>query len=115
MFIGEPIEVYWDKPPYLEKRPYCPDRFLWGDDLYEVEALLQEWRDFQRRGRMASNMRPEHLERARIKGSRGVGRFYFRVRVPGGDIYELYYDRAAKDADHSKGAWFLDRVQRATP
>ena len=43
-----------------------------------------------------------------------MGRFYFRVRAvspetisSGGQIFELYYDRAPQDADHRKGGWFL--------
>jgi len=42
----------------------------------------------------------------------GVGRFYFRVRVDGGQIYDIYYDRAPKDADRRKGQWFLYRELR---
>jgi hypothetical protein len=113
-FIGEPIEVQFDEPPALEKAPPCPSAFTWAATPYRVIALLAEWRDYGRRGRMARNMRPEHAQRAALKGSWGVGRFYFRVRAvspetlaAGGQIFELYYDRAPQDADHRKGGWFL--------
>ena len=108
-FIGEPIEVGWEQPPLVEKRPRCPDFFYWGDDTLTVEALLAEWRDYGRRGRMASNMRPEHARRAALRGSWGVGRFYFRVRTGTGRVFEIYYDRAPTSSDNRKGNWFLFR------
>ena len=37
----------------------------------------------------------------------GGGRFFFRVSVDSGQIFELYYDRAPKDVDNRKGGWFL--------
>jgi hypothetical protein len=52
-------------------------------------------------------MRPSHADRAAARGSWGVGRFHFRVRVEDGHVYQLYYDRAPGDADDRKGKWFL--------
>ena len=93
-FIDEPIEVHFAQPPAFEKRPPCPDGFVWRGEAYQVVELLSEWRDYQRRGHMAANMRPEHAELAAARGSWGVGRFYFRVRTGAGPIFDLYYDRA---------------------
>jgi len=106
-FIGSPIEVEFDEPPQLSKSPDCPDRFLWQGETFEIVELLREWRDYDRRGRMAENMRPAHISVAAKRGSWGVGRFYFRVRVKGGRVFELYYDRAPIDADRREGGWFL--------
>lgn len=108
-FIQEAITVAFDQPPLLEKKPGCPNRFTWRDELFEIEELLAEWHDYQRRGRMARNMRPAHAAVAQQRGSWGVGLDYFRVRTAGGRIFDLYYDRAPADAGHRKGAWFLDR------
>jgi len=108
-FIGEPIEAYFQQPPALEKKPGCPDAFVWREARYRVVETLSEWHDYQRRGRMAKNMRPEHLTQAARRGSWGVGRDYFRVRVESGRMFELYYDRAPKDIDRRKGGWFLFR------
>ena len=108
-FIGDPITVEWDKPPYLEKKPTCPDRIVWHGETLQVVRKLAEWRDYQRRGRMGKNMRPAHLHRAQQRGSWGVGRFYFRVRVVDGRTLELYYDRAAEGSDRRKGSWFLNK------
>jgi hypothetical protein len=58
---------------------------------------------------MAVNMRPSHIATASGRGSWGVGRFYFRVRLESGRIFDLYYDRAPKSADDRKGGWFLLR------
>jgi len=106
-FIDEPIEVIFDQPPPLEKKPPCPNGFIWQGATYRIVEPLAEWHDYRRRGRMASNMRPVHAEAASQHGSWGVGRFYFRVRVESGQIFELYYDRAPKGSKQRKGAWFL--------
>jgi hypothetical protein len=58
---------------------------------------------------MARNMRPAHAAVASGRGSLNVGRFFFRVKVNTGQIFDLYYDRAMKDLDHRKGEWFVYR------
>lgn len=108
-FIGEPITVGYDTPPTHSKRPPCPIRLIWREKTYDVDTLLESWVDFGRRGRMAQNMRPEHAARAAQHGSWGVGRFYFRVQVTGGQIFEFYYDRAPQNAGDRYGHWFLTR------
>ena len=108
-FIDEAIEARFDRPPAFEKRPPCPDGFVWRGEAHRVVELLSEWHDYARRGRMASNMRPDHAELAAARGSWGVGRAYFRVRTDAGLIFDLYYDRAPKGANQRKGAWFLFR------
>jgi len=106
-FISETVEVIFDKPPLLEKKPGCPDEFVWQDKTYLIVELLSEWHDYSRRGRMANNMRPENIQKALRRGSVGVGRFYFRVKVENGRIFDLYYDRAVKSVDDHKGVWML--------
>ncbi|GMR11392.1 MAG: hypothetical protein BMS9Abin28_2223 [Anaerolineae bacterium] len=111
-FIAERVEVQFDEPPSLEKKPGCPDRFVWKEDAYQVVEKIGEWQDYNRRGRMAHNMRAEHAAIAAGRGSWGVGRFYFRVRTLSGQVFDLYYDRMPKNADDRKGAWFLYREMR---
>lgn len=106
-FIGEEITVRFDQPPMLEKKPSCPDAFIWRDAVYAIRAVLSEWVDFKRRGRMARNMQPQHAVVAEGRGSWGVGRFYFQVEVDSGRIFQIYYDRAPKDSDERKGQWVL--------
>ncbi len=106
-FYGEPIEPLYQIPPTYEKKPDCPDGFVWRVATYRVTTLLAEWADFERRGRMARNMQPQHARVASNRGSLGVGRFYFRVRTDTSQVFEIYYDRAIKDADHRKGSWVL--------
>ena len=108
-FIGQPIDVAFDQPPLLEKKPGCPDRFQWQGKTFEITAKLNEWHDYRRRGKMARNMQPAHAAVAEKRGSWGVGRDYFRVQTSASRIFELYYDRAPKDVDRRKGAWFLFR------
>ena len=106
-FYDEPVEVSFTRPPALEKKPPCPDAFTWREQRYTVVELLAEWADFRRRGRMARNMQPQHAAVASERGSWGVGRFFFRVKVDTGQVFELYYDRAPKDAGARKGSWVL--------
>ncbi|MCP4168438.1 MAG: hypothetical protein GY759_21445 [Chloroflexi bacterium] len=107
-FIGEQIEVEFEAAPVFEKDPGCPDRFLWREQVYTIEELISEWRDYGRRGRMADNMRPENAAKAAVRGSWGVGRIYFRVRVHTGQFFDLYYDRAPRKQER-KGSWYLYR------
>jgi hypothetical protein len=106
-FIDEPITVTFDTPLSREKAPVCPDGFIWRGLEYRVAEMLAEWVDFTRRGRMARNMQPQHAAVASHRGSWGVGRYSFRVRVENGQIFELYYDRAPKDVDDRLGRWVL--------
>jgi hypothetical protein len=106
-FINEPITVTFLKPPMLEKKPGCPDGFSWRGIDFTITGLIQEWHDYQRRGRMARNMQPQHAAVASQRGSWGVGQDYFRVQTQDGQIFDLYYDRAPKDVDRRKGDWFI--------
>ena len=108
-FIDALIEVRFDRPPALEKTPPCPDGFTWEGREFNVVEMLAQWSDFARRGRMARNMQPQHAAVASGRGSLGVGRFFFRVRTGDGRVFDLYYDRAIKDAAHRKGGWTLYR------
>jgi hypothetical protein len=113
-FIEEPIEVYFDKPPLLEKKPGCPNAINWREEMFRIIDLLNEWTDYRRRGRMARNMQPAHSATASQRGSWGVGCYYFRVLTVSSSsherrIFEIYYDRAPKNVDQRKGSWFLYR------
>ena len=108
-FLDEPIRVFFREPPAREKVPHCPDGFTWGDRAYRVLESLSEWKDFGRRGRMGRNMSTEHAMAAAERGSLNVGRFFFRVRVDTGQIFDIYYDRALKNVDDRKGSWYIYR------
>ena len=108
-FLDQPIEVIFDTPPTREKTPDCPNGFIWDDKTYRVVEMLSSWSDFKRRGKMARNMRPEHAAVAASRGSLNVGRFYFRIKVDTGQIFDIYYDRAMKNVDERKGQWFVYR------
>jgi hypothetical protein len=111
-FLDQPIEPIFDKPPVREKTPDCPNGIIWEGKTYQVIEMLSAWTDFRRRGRMAQNMRPEHAAVAATRGSLNVGRFYFRVKVDTGQVFDLYYDRAMKNVDERKGQWLIYRELR---
>lgn len=106
-FFDEEIQVFFDQPPAHEKTPVCPNGFSWRGECFRVKNVLAEWSSFERRGRMKNNMQPAHSLRAAVKGSWGVGRFFFRVQVEGGRVFDIYYDRAPGSADDRKGHWVL--------
>jgi hypothetical protein len=106
-FIAEPIEAAFEIPLLLEKKPGPPTRFVWRGETFIVAEVLNEWVDYERRGRMRRNMQPQHAAAASQRGSWGVGIFYFRVCTDNGRFFDLYYDRAPKDVDHRKGAWYI--------
>jgi hypothetical protein len=112
-FLDQPIEVSFHAPPPREKLPPCPDAFTWAGRTYRTVETLSEWTDFTRRGRSASNMQPAHAAVAARRGSLNVGRFFFRVRVDSGQVFDLYYDRAMKSVDKRKGQWFIYRELEA--
>jgi len=101
--------VIFDVPPVREKSPTCPNGFIWNQKTFLVLESLSEWNDFTRRGKIAKNMRPAHAEVAFMRGSLNVGRFYFRVKVDSGQVFDIYYDRARKNVDDRKGEWFIYR------
>ena len=112
-FIDDEVEVTFDRPPLLSKRPHAPESFVWEGQRVGVIEVLSEWVDTERRGAMAKNMSEAHLRMAARRGSWGVGRFYFRVRTDQQRIFDLYYDRAPKEAADRRGHWFLWRELRA--
>ena len=112
-FLGAPIEVIYERPPALEKRPGPPDGFTWQGRTYRVEAVLREWHDYRLRGKSESFYVKERgsfrAKAAEQRGSWGVGRDYYRVRADTGEVFDIYYDRAPKGPGKGKGSWFLLR------
>jgi len=108
-FLDQPIKPIFDNPPLLEKTPDPPNGFIWDGKTYRVTEMISAWSDFTRRGRNAKNMQPTHAAIASIRGSLNVGRFYFRIKVDTGQIFDIYYDRAMKNVDDRKGQWFIYR------
>ena len=112
-FIDEEVTVDFRQAPMLEKRPDPPAAFVWRGQTWHVTEVLATWFDYERTGRQARNMAPAHLETALRRGSWGVGRYFFRVRIEDGRAFDLYFDRAPEKAGDRKGHWFLFRELRA--
>jgi len=108
-FVGEEIRVQFDVAPMLSKKPGPPCSFYWEQESFRVTETISQWFDYDRKGRMAKNMKDQNLRQAERKGSWGVGRYYFRVRTDLDRVFDLYYDRAPKDASDREGHWFLWR------
>lgn len=114
-FIGEKVDVTFNQEPLLEKKPGVPNAFMWRAQDFRIVAVLAEWHDYRRRGRMARNMQPAHAAVATRRGSWGVGQDFYRVMTDAGRVFDLYFDRAPKDSDQRKGAWFLFQELEADP
>ncbi len=108
-FIDDPITVVYSDEPLLEKKPRCPDAFIWNAETHKISRQILEWVDYTRRGKMARNMSDAHSAAAARKGSWGVGRFFFRVLTADNRIFDIYYDRAPKGINNRKGQWFVFR------
>ncbi len=93
-FINEQIEARFNSPPMLEKKPGCPDGFIWRERDYRITEVLSEWHDYDRSGRIEKNMKPANTRKAVKRGSWGVGQDYYRIRTEQDQIFEIYYDRA---------------------
>ena len=106
-FINQEIQVGFDQPPLYSRTPKPPSRFFWRGEVWEIQKIIEEWKDFGRRGNSAHNMRPSSLLKAAKHGSRGVGRFYYRVLTENERIFQIYFDRAAWDQELKQGKWFL--------
>jgi hypothetical protein len=124
-FINEAVDAFFEQAPMLEKKPGPPAGFVWRGERFVIVEILSEWHDYQRRGRMSRNMQPKHASAAERRGSWGVGQDYYRVRAQAEGaheerarterVFDIYYDRAPKDVDRRKGAWFLDREMSEQP
>ena len=106
-FFDESIVPLFDISPSMEKKQGRPDAFIWRETTYKIIELLLEWHDYSSKGRMAKNMQPQHAFAASNRGSLGVGRDYFIVRVENDRLFKLYYDRALKDVLDRNGEWII--------
>jgi hypothetical protein len=111
-FINELIVACYDSPHTLEKKPGCPNSFVWRDEDIRIIELLSEWHEYKRKGRMTRNMKPTHAATAERRGSWGVGQDFYRIKTENNRIYEIYYDRAPKNVEHRKGQWFIYREMK---
>jgi len=80
-FIDKEIQVELLGGTFLERKPKCPTRIFWQDVWVRVLSLESSWDDFSRRGLKARNMHDKHLERAKVRGSWGVGKFYLPQKI----------------------------------
>jgi hypothetical protein len=113
VFYSEPIEALFDRPPVLEKRPGCPDGFVWRGDRHRIVAVLREWHAYAPRGASRDRALREHgrywvAAAEQRRGSWGVGRDYYRVTTDRRETFDIYYDRRPQ-GPAVKGGWFLWR------
>jgi hypothetical protein len=106
-FINEEVNVLYEHEPIYKRTPTPPDGFVWKNERFNIKEILLEWKDFDRRGKNAHNMRPTNLLKAAKRGSRAVGRFYFRIMTDNDRIFQIYFDRSNWDSETQTGSWIL--------
>lgn len=108
-FIGQEISVELPDLIVLEKKPPAPLAFNWNSERHVVVEMLAEWHRYGKPEVGPPGSRPPYYQRsARLQGSWGVGRTYYRVRTGNRRLFDLYYDRAPKGQERS-GTWVLWR------
>lgn len=111
-FYSDEIEVRFERPPTMRKRPGLPASFTWRGRNYVIVQLLKEWHDYRKRGKARSFYEKERgsyrARRSQRRGTWGVGRDYYRVRTECGEVFDIYYDRSPK-AQERTGQWILSR------
>jgi len=111
-FYVDEIEVRFDREPVVQKRPGLPAAFTWRGREYVIVGLIQEWHDYRKRGKSKTLYEKERgahwVKSAQRRGSWGVGRDFYRVRTEGGEIFDIYYDRAPQGGEKI-GQWILAR------
>jgi hypothetical protein len=106
-FVDEPIQVIFDRPSLFEKTPNCPTGIFWRNHTYQPLEMLSTWHDYRRRGAKQKNNQSDQVAQSSLKGSWGVGRFYFIVHTQDNRIFEIYFDRIPQNSADRKGNWFL--------
>lgn len=104
-FIGEPIEVVLPPEAHPPRSPPAPEEFHWRRRVYRVEAVFQQWWDFDRQSRRQQSYGEEYQRTASRRGSYGMGRCYYLVRAAG-EIFLIYYDRRPSSGSPG-GSWVL--------
>jgi len=81
-FYGERIEVNYNQIPGMK----LPQSFVWRGKNYRIEKIIDTWSDH---GFGSLGSRPKWWLRRH--------RNYYRVATSEGEIFEIYYDRGAKE------------------
>ena len=76
--------------------PLLPTRFIWRGSEYAVSEVLEEWRET---GACHHG-----------SGERYVRKHWFRLRMAGGEVMKIYFERQARSAQEMKRRWWLYSV-----
>jgi hypothetical protein len=93
-FISEPIEPLAgsaDPSAMARGEPGLPRQFIWREQMYHIEQILEAWKHSQPEGHRPGN-------------ERYLKRHYWRVRTSAGDMMTLYCLRTARRGTQR---WFL--------
>jgi len=95
-FIGEAIQAAGgtlDHGAMATGGPGLPARFLWRDQEYAVERVLERWKT-------TSDCRSGSREQY-------VRKHWFRIRTADGTQMRIYFERQARSRGQRKARWWL--------
>lgn len=104
-FIGEAIEIILPPGEWPVRNPPAPAGFHWRERDYRVEAVLEQWWDYDRVTPARRTYGSSFQRTVGRRGSYGIGRCHFLVRAEG-ETFLLYYDRRPT-ATSPGGSWVL--------
>jgi hypothetical protein len=99
-FIGEqikPIKGTFDTHAMAKGEPGLPKRFIWRDKEYEVQTLLEKWKEASGRKK---------------GGEIYVRKHWYRVETTNGYIMKIYFERKAKSKTQWKTRWWLYSIKQ---
>lgn len=85
--------------PVIPGAPVLPHKFLWRGSGYEVEAVLESWK--------------ETGPCTHGSGERYVRKHWFRIRTTRGDVMKIYFERKTRSAREAKRRWWLYTITRS--
>ena len=96
--VIEPVTGTMDVSGMLRGEPGLPKRFVWREQEYTVEEVLERWKE-------TSPCRSGGRERY-------VRKHWFRIKTTTGHEMKIYFDRQPRSARNAKARWWLYTVSR---
>ena len=99
-FVSEPLHPVaetLDSTGMARGEPGLPGRFVWRDEEYAVEEVIEAWK---------TTSGCSHGS-----GETYVRRHWWRVRVTGGTELKVYFERQARSVRQRKVRWWVHSVE----
>lgn len=98
-FVSEPITPVFDEATGNSVgigEPIVPSGFLWREQEYRVESVLETWKES---GPCKSGSSERYLRK-----------HWYRIRMTDGQEMQIYFERQARSSKQRKRRWWLFSV-----